>query len=573
MLQYDSAHRDSRLRAVRKFQALCLWFVLGAVPCQGLARESVRDAVGRQGMVVSTSPDGSDVGLAVLEQGGNAVDAAVATAFAMAVTHPAAGNIGGGGFMLIYPVDGRPPVVIDYRERAPRAATRDMFTERRSHDGHKVVGVPGTVRGLFVAHKAYGSLMWEELLEPAVALARDGFVISEGLARSLNAAVQRVTDFPEFRRVFGKHGGTEQWKAGDRLVQKDLAATLDRIRKHGHLGFYTGKTAKLLVDEMKRGGGLISHTDLEQYAAVVRRPIHTTFRGYDVYGPPPPSSGGICITQMLNVLENFDLKSMGRWSVGTNHLVVEAMRRAFCDRAKHLGDADFVSIPKHLTTKEYAKTLAMGIDRQRATPSESLASPIQLAGEGTETTHFSVIDKTGMAVANTYTLEMGFGSKVVVQGAGFLLNNEMGDFNWKPGVTNRRGRIGTAANEIRPAKRMLSSMTPVIAARDGKVVLVTGSPGGRTIINTVLCVTLNVLEFGMDIRSALDAPRLDQEWFPTRVMFGGAEDAKYADLVAKLRGMGHEVRGGRQGDANSILVKAGVFHGAADNRWGKAAGY
>jgi len=553
---------------------MCVWAVLGAAHCPAQARIGVRDATGQRGMVVSTSPEGSDVGLAILKRGGNAVDAAVATAFAMAVTHPAAGNIGGGGFMLIYPADGRPPGMIDYREKAPIAATRNMFINRTSHDGHKVVGVPGTVRGLWLAHQTYGSLEWAALVEPAVALARDGFHLSGGLARSLNGAVGRITDFPEFRRTYGKDGGKPTWKPGDRFIQADLAKTLDRIRVLGYKGFYSGETASLLIDEMKRGGGLITQADLDGYQAVIREPIHATFRGYDVYGPPPPSSGGICLTEMLNILEHFDLKSMERWSPETNHLIIETMRRAYCDRAKFLGDTDFVSIPPYLTSKAYAKKLASGIDRTRATPSESLAAPIQLADEGTETTHFSVIDRNGMAVSNTYTLERGFGSKVVVRGAGFLLNNEMGDFNWKPGVTDRHGRIGTPANEIRPAKRMLSSMTPVIASRHGKVVLVTGSPGGRTIINTVLCVTLNVLEFGMDLRPALDAPRLDQEWFPDRVTFGSSEeDVAYPDLVPKLRLLGHDVRIGHQGDANSILVKHGVIHGAADNRWGKASGF
>ena len=557
-----------------KHKAIPYLFVLGLIPALTpvFAQEDV--AVGQKGMVASVSPDASDVGLAILKKGGNAVDAAIATALAMAVTHPSAGNIGGGGFMMIHPGNGGAPFFIDYREKAPAAVEVDTFATTRSHLGHKIVGVPGTVAGLELAHKRFGSLPWKDLVAPAVKLAKDGFVMHAGLARSLNGQVRRNTDFPEFVRVFGKDGGKAEWQEGDRLVQPDLAATLSRIAEQGKDGFYIGETARLVEEEMKAGGGFITAADLAAYEAVLRSPIHTTFRGWDVYGPPPPSSGGICLAQMLNVLENFDLAKKGRWSLETMHIITETMRRAYADRAKHLGDPDFVEIPEHLTSKEYAKKLAASINLERATKSAAIAAPIELANEGNETTHFSVIDGDGMAVSNTYTLEQGFGSKVVVRGAGFLLNNEMGDFNWRPGVTNQRGTIGTKANQMAPGKRMLSSMTPTIVSKDGVVRLITGSPGGRTIINTALCVVLNVLEFDMDIRAAVDAPRMHHQWFPDSLRFEGANDPVYGDLVEALQAMGHTVQRTGQGDAHSILVNDGTFYGAADRRTrGKASGW
>ncbi len=533
-----------------------------------------RTTTSQQGMVVSVSAEGSDAGSEILRKGGNAVDAAVATALAMAVTHPSAGNIGGGGFMIVHPTDGSPPVMIDYRELAPKAATVDMYTENYSSIGPKVVGVPGTVRGLALAHKTFGKLSWQDVVMPAVKLAEEGFIMHDGLARSLNGTVARYAEqIPELARVYGKDGGEGEWQGGDRLILKDLGRTLRMIAEDGPDAFYLGEIADLLVAEMERSGGLITKADLRDYEAKIREPIHATFRGYDIYGPAPPSSGGICLAMMLNILENFDLKAQGRYSTKTMHLIIESMRRAYSDRAKYLGDQDFVDIPSHLTTKEYAKELAASIDLELATPSVDLAPPIKLAGEGEETTHFSVVDSTGMMVSNTYTLEQGYGSKVVVGGAGFLLNNEMGDFNRNPGVTNTRGGIGTKPNLIEPGKRMLSSMTPVVVTKDGVPVLVTGSPGGRTIINTVLCVTLNVLEFDMNVRDAVDAPRMDHEWFPNRIRFGGANDPEHQAMVEALRAMGHDIVPGGQGDANSIQIIDGVFYGAADGSRGKASGY
>jgi gamma-glutamyltranspeptidase/glutathione hydrolase len=540
-------------------------------------RSNTRPVEARHGMVVSVSAPASQVGVDILKRGGSAVDAAVATAFALAVTYPAAGNIGGGGFMLVYPGHGAEPVVIEYRETAPAAATATMFRKDDSWFGHKPVGVPGTVRGLALAHQRYGKLPWKDVLAPAVQLARKGFVIDAQLAASLNWVVATSDDFPELQRVFGKPGNAQDpasWQAGDRLVQPELAKTLRRIAADGPDAFYRGPIADQIVGEMRRGGGLITKSDLEGYRAVVRAPVHGTYRGYDVYAPPPPSSGGTCLVEMLNILENFDLHKQGRWSPATLHLMIEAMRRAYCDRARHLGDPAFTKVPAHLTSKEYARKLARGIDPHRATRSEDLAPDLALAREGDSTTHFSVIDGDGMAVANTFTLERSYGSRVVVRGAGFLLNDEMIDFNWRPGVTDRTGAIGTKPNQVAGGKRMLSSQTPTVVARDGKAVLVTGSPGSRTIINTVLCMMVNVVDFHMDIRAAVDAPRLHHQWFPDEVHFEGVGD--YPEVVSRLRAMGHRVIGVRQGDAHSIWIdpRTGRYYGAADHRIsGKALGY
>ena len=535
-------------------------------------------AEGRQGMVVSVSGIASEAGRDVLRAGGNAVDAAVATSFALAVTWPEAGNLGGGGFMLVYPSGGKDPAVVDYRETAPAAATRDMFAGPKAASSYLMAGTPGTVRGLFLAHQRYGKRPWKSLVAPAVRLADEGFTVHAELARSLNGVLKKYgAEFPELRRVYGKGDGTP-WHEGDRLVLKDLAGTLRRIADDGADGFYKGPTAERIAAEMKSGGGLITTADLAAYEARVRVPVHTTYRGYDVYGPPPPSSGGTALVEMLNILEPFELRKHGRWSPETLHLMTEAMRRAYRDRARYLGDPDFVKVPAFLTTKEYAAKLGREIDRERATPSVNLAKEIPLVTEGTQTTHFSVEDRDGMAVSTTTTLEDSFGGRIVVRGAGFLLNNEMGDFNPRPGVTTRAGLIGTPANQVAPGKRMLSSMTPVVVARDGKAVLVTGSPGGRTIINTVFCVVLNVLEFDMPLREAVDAPRTHHQWFPDVLHAEPALYQEYPDALAALRRMGHTVaaRPARQGDAHSIQVdpRTGVRTGAADRRLnGRAAGY
>jgi gamma-glutamyltranspeptidase/glutathione hydrolase len=527
----------------------------------------------RSGAVVSVSAPGSEAGLAILQQGGTAVDAAVATAFALAVTHPAAGNLGGGGFMVVYPPGGE-PAVIDYRETAPAAAHKAMFKKGDSDFGHRVVGVPGTVRGLARAHQKFGKLPWKDVIRPAIALAEKGFVLDAHHAKSLNEVLAKAKDFAELQRVYAKPDG-KPWAAGDRFVQPDLAGTLRLIAEQGEGAFYTGPIAEQIVAEMKAGGGLITKDDLAGYQAVERKAVHGTYRGYDVYATPPPSSGGVCLVEMLNILETFELKKYGRFSAETMHLLAEAMRRAFCDRARFLGDPAFTKNPTYLTSRDYARQLAKAIDPARATRSEDLAPDLPVADGGDSTTHFSVIDKSGLAVANTYTLEHSYGSRVVVRGAGFLLNNEMLDFNRWPGVTTKGGVIGTEPNLIAPGKRMLSSQTPTILARDGKAVLITGSPGSRTIINTVLCVVVNVVDYGMPLQEAVDAPRQHHQWLPDELKLEGLP--KLRDAADRLRAMGHTVAGARtQGDAHSIWVnpKTGGYVGAADKRLsGKAAGY
>jgi gamma-glutamyltranspeptidase/glutathione hydrolase len=544
------------------------------------ASEPPRGVEARNGMVVCASPPAADVGVSVLKAGGNAVDAAVATAFAMAVTYPVAGNIGGGGLMLVHPpttrsVGATRPTCFEFRETAPAAATPDMFSKGYDPYGHKVVGVPGTVRGLELAHKRFGKLTWKQLLEPAIRLAADGFSLESWSASSLNTLVAGSPDNAELRRVFGKPDGG-LWEPGDRLVQPDLARTLRLIADNGPDAFYTGAIADLVAGEMRAGGGLITRADLAAYKAVEREPVHTTYRGCDVYAPPPPSAGGTSLVEVLNMLETLELKKHGRWDAETLHLMAEAMRRAFRDRAKYLGDPAFTDIPAKLTTKDYARSLAATIDPKHATPSVDIADGIALdAEEGDNTTHFSIIDKDGLAVANTYTLENSYGSRIVVRGAGFLLNNEMTDFNMKPGATTRRGSIGTAPNRIAPGKRMLSSQTPTILSRNGKVFLITGSPGSRTIPNTVLCVVVNVLDFDMDIQSAVDAPRIHHPWLPDELRM--EKIRLHPEAVERLRAMGHRVSGERQqGDAHSIQVdpELGVYRAAADRRiMGKAAGY
>jgi len=522
----------------------------------------------KRGMVVCVSPPAAEVGVGVLRRGGNAVDAATAVALAMAVTFPEAGNIGGGGFMLVKPASTKDePVCFDYRETAPNSCRADTFVDETSQLGPKTVGVPGTLRGLELAHGRFGKLPWRELVLPAVALARDGFALDPGTAQALNGLIAKhAAIFPEFARVFRKSDGTA-WEAGDVLRQPDLATTLQRVADHGPEDFYSGRTAELIVDEMKRGGGFITPNDLRGYRAVVRRPIHGVYRGYDVYSSPPPSSGGTAIVTMLNILERYPLREYGRYDPRTLHLLTEAMRRAYADRALHLGDPDFTTIPADLTTKTHAADLAKSIESARATPSAAVAPEVELADEGKSTTHFSVIDADGMAVANTYTLQNSYGSLVVVAGGGFLLNNEMTDFNWRPGVTDRQGRIGTPANVVAPGKRMVSSQSPTIVVRDGNAILVTGSPGGRTIPNTVLNVLINVLDFEMEVDEAVAAPRSHHQWFPDVLKLEALSD-KDAGSLATLRAWGHAIdpRFGRQGDAHSILIRNGRVTGAADTR-------
>jgi gamma-glutamyltranspeptidase/glutathione hydrolase len=441
------------------------------------------------GMVVSASGYASDVGREVLERGGNAVDAAIATGFALSVTHPAAGNIGGGGFMVIRFPDGR-ATAIDFREKAPLAASPEMFLDEegeysfdRHHNSHLAVGVPGTVAGFSMAHTRYGTGSWSDLVDPAVRLADQGFEISEGLAGGLEYLIGRAErqGYEGTIDAYSRLG--VPYAAGDTIRLADLASSLARIRDEGRDGFYRGTTARLVAEEMARNGGLITEEDLARYQAVEREPIRGTYRGYDVISMPPPSSGGTALVQMLNILEGYDLRAMHHNSAEYLHHLAETMRRAYLDRARYLADTDFVDVPiERLTSKAYASELRASISDRYASRSDSV--DVSLPYESPQTTHYSVVDASGMAVAVTYTLEAGYGSAIVVPGAGFLLNNEMGDFNASPGVTNSRGLIGTQPNLARPEKRMLSSMTPTIVARDGELVAVLGTPGGRTIINS-----------------------------------------------------------------------------------------
>lgn len=522
------------------------------------------------GMVVSASGIASQVGADVLARGGNAVDAAIATGFALAVTHPTAGNIGGGGFMVVRFPDGS-TTAIDFREKAPAAAHPEMWLDDEGnysyemhHESHLAVGVPGTVAGFWMAHGKYGSEGWTGLVDPAVDLAADGFVLTDNLAGSLERMLPRFERYPATVAAFSD-GGTA-YQPGEVLRQGDLAGSLARIRDHGRDGFYQGETARLLAQEMARGGGLITEADLAAYEAVERAPVTGTYKGYDIISMPPPSSGGVAMVQMLNMLEGYDLRAMGHNSTAYVHTLVEAMRRAYLDRARHLADPDFHDVPvDRLTSKEYARQLRASIDPRHASVSDSVDAA--WAPESMETTHYSVVDADGMAVSVTYTLEYGYGSRIVVPGAGFLLNNEMGDFNAEPGVTNSGGLIGTEPNLARPQQRMLSSMTPTIIARDGELVAVIGSPGGRTIINSVMQVFLNIAEFEMGAQEAVNAHRLHHQWLPDRVRIedGGLDEAD----AAQLRAMGHtvDVRG-RQGSTQVIVIDpaTGDRLGAADRR-------
>ena len=541
---------------------------LVAAAAQGAAAGEQTRARGKNGVVVSVSPEASAAGLEILRQGGNAVDAAIAVGFALAVTFPAAGNIGGGGFMMVYEPISAQVYTVEYRETAPRAATYERmkgFTARSR--GHRSVGVPGTVRGFALAHQRFGSLPWKRLLEPAIRLADEGFTVREPLARSLNAVLARPDVSPEMKRVYARPDG-KPWQDGDRLRLPDLARTLRILAKQGPNAFYTGPIADLILEEMARGGGLITAADLAAYRAHLRPPIRVSYRGYEVYGPPPPSSGGIVLGQMLKIVEPFELRTRGRWDPETLHIMVEAMRRAYLDRARYLGDADFVRVPvRRLLHPAYLKRLADSIDLNRATPSERLGADILTPDEPKHTTHFVVADRSGFAVSNTYTLQDSYGSLVVVRGGGFLLNNEMTDFNWTPGRTDAAGNIGTPANRLEPGKRMLSSQTPVIVLRNRRPYLLTGSPGGRTIINTSFQVTLNVLEFGMSLRQAVDAPRMHHQWMPDRIVYERSDHFEKARK--QLEAMGHRlVPVPRIGDAHSALIdpRSGQFVGEADRR-------
>jgi gamma-glutamyltranspeptidase/glutathione hydrolase len=542
------------------------------------ARSEEQTGAYAKAAVASVDPIASSVGVDILKRGGNAVDAAVATGLALAVTWPGAGNLGGGGFMLIYLAKKGEAIAIDYRETAPEKATPRMFLNdkgevdsNKSGVGYLVVGVPGTVKGLWEASRRYGKLDWRTLVEPAVKLARDGFMVDEVLARSLRSQASEMDAFPEFGRVFRKADGS-YYQAGETLRQPDLALTLKLIHDNGPNGFYRGDVAKKFVDDVQANGGIITLKDLANYEAKVRAPLHSTYRGYEVIGMPPSSSGGTTVIQMLNILEAYDLGSMKRRDASTIHLLAETMRIGFYTRAKYLGDTDFVKVDlPRLTSKPFADSLRPNINAQHATSSISLGKDIITRGEGSNTTHFSVVDADGNAVANTYTLEDLYGSRVIAKGTGFLLNNEMHDFNMNPGVTDTKGLIGTNPNLIQPGKRMLSSMSPTIVLKDKKPFLVTGSPGGRTIINTVLQVIVNVIDFKMDVQAAVDEPRIHHQWLPDVISL----ERRLEPVGPLLNAMGDQTRlVSTQGDSHSILINQDKKFVGVDHRTrGGAAGY
>ena len=532
---------------------------------------------GPAGMVASQNYLSSEVGAEILEAGGNAVDAAVAVGFSLAVTLPRAGNLGGGGFMLIHDTASGTDVAIDYREMAPIGATRDMYLDENgdvdnelARFSHLSSGVPGTVAGLYKAHSEFGRLPWKRLLQPAIQQAREGVTMTYDLAGLLRARRDRLCMDAAACGYFYKDGGVP-YEPGELWVQEDLAATLERIADDGPAGFYAGETARLIAAEMARGGGLVDERSLAAYKPAVREPVRGTYRGYEIITMPPPSSGGVHIIQMLNILENFPVAELGAGSADNVHLLAEAARLAYADRSLYLGDPDFVEVPVGwLTSKAYAKQLAETIDMKVARKSEDVAPGVVPVPESPDTTHFSVIDDEGIIVSNTYTLNFSYGSAIAVDGAGFLLNNEMDDFAAKTGVPNAYGLLGGDANSIAAGKRPLSSMTPTIVLKDGEPWFATGSPGGSRIITTVLQVVVNAIDHGMNLAEASAAPRMHHQWYPDVLQL---EPGFSPDTIKLLTERGHDVRRSNytMGSVQSVGFRDGVYRGASDTRRPNAA--
>jgi gamma-glutamyltranspeptidase/glutathione hydrolase len=551
---------------------LCL--LLLALLAAAFAREPVR---ARRAMVVTQEPHATEVALRVLQAGGNAIDAAVAAGFALAVTLPSAGNLGGGGFLLVRFADGK-TAFLDFRERAPEAASRNMYLDaagnptRDSMVGWRAAGVPGTVRGLELAHRKWGTKPWRQLLDPAVQLASGGFEVSYHFSRSLASAADLLGQFPESRRIFLKEGA--QFEPGERLRQPELAATLRRIQRFGARDFYEGETAQIFAAQMKQHGGLITLDDLRNYQVSERTPLTGRYRGLDVITAPPPSSGGVGILQMMGVLEGTEYFRHGAGSAAAIHFVAETMRRYYADRSQHVADPDFFRVPlTSLLQPSYLAALRQSIHPERATPSSEVQPGAFTADrESAETTHFSIVDPQGNAVALTYTINGSYGNGVTVPKLGFLLNNEMDDFAVKPGVPNMFGLLQGEANAIQPRKRPLSSMTPTILVRDGKLYMVIGAPGGSRIINGVLQAILNVVDFKMNMQEAIDFPRFHHQWQPDKLML---ESGFSPDTIALLKSRGHQIDSIRNvALVESILVDGGWLQGASDGRAnGKAAGY
>lgn len=542
--------------------------------------ETVRPVAAKNGMVVAQEKIAAQIGRDVLARGGNAVDAAVATGFTMAVTYPRAGNIGGGGFMMIHLANGNEDIAIDYRESAPSAATRDMFLGddgkpdiRKSRDSALGIGVPGTVAGLTLALEKYGSGKFKlaDLLAPAIALARDGFVIADDTADTLPDWYRRMAKWPSSQKIFSRADGTSL-QPGDRLIQGDLATTLEAISAQGVSGFYDGAVAEKLAAGIQAAGGIITREDLKAYQPIIRAPMRGTYRGFDIVSMPLPSSGGTVLIETLNILEGYKLREMGAGSADTLHVSIEAMKRAYADRARYLGDPAYVNAPTfQLIGKDYAARQRATIDMTKATAwGEATATAPR---EGSNTTHFSVVDSAGNAVSNTYTLNFSYGIGLVADGTGVLLNNELDDFTAAPGASNAYGLVGFEANLPGPGKRPLSSMTPTIVLKDGKAVLVTGSPGGSRIISAVLQVLINAIDFDMNIAAAVSTPRLHHQWLPDEVR---VEHGFPEATLAALRERGHRViEPLGQTSANSIAVTPEGLLGAPDprTRGAEAAGY
>lgn len=530
-----------------------------------------KKAEGIHGAVVSAHPLASRAGLSILQQGGNAIDAAIATQLALAVVYPGAGNIGGGGFMVAHLAKGN-NIALDFREKAPAAATRDMYLDAAgnprtdlSQNGHLASGVPGTIAGLFAELK-YGKLPMAKLIQPAIDLAEKGFVITEAEARGLNYTRAAFIKYNTVQPVFVKEG---DWKAGDTLVQQDLARTLRLIRDKGAKGFYEGETAELIVAEMQRGKGIITAKDLKDYAAKEREPAIFNYKGYEVVTMPLPSSGGVILQQMMKLVEDQPLKAYGFGSVKAVHLMTEAERLAYADRAKYLGDRDYYSVPvKTLTSKTYLQQRAALIDPDKAGSSKDIQAGV-LSPASEETTHLDVYDGEGNAVSITTTLNGGYGSRVVVAGAGFLLNNEMDDFSVKPGVPNMYGAVGAEANAIAPGKRMLSSMTPTLVLDKGKVYLVAGTPGGTTITTSVFQTLMDILEFGLSAEDAVNKPKFHHQWLPDEIF---VEKTFPADTIEQLKKMGYTVtQRGTIGRTEVIKVSGNHIEAVGDGRGDDAA--
>jgi gamma-glutamyltranspeptidase/glutathione hydrolase len=576
-------------RAFSVFLSLALLLALIATPvsfhslppAQAESRAPVR---GRHGMVASVSEIASQIGVDVLKRGGNAVDAAVAVGLALAVVWPAAGNLGGGGFMMIRLANGK-ATAIDYREMGPAAAHRNVYLDEKgeyikesSTYGHKAAGVPGTVAGMAYALEKYGTMKWAEVAAPARKLAADGFLVWHQLELSLKGASKELSRYPETKRIFLRDG--RPYEAGEIFKQPELAAVFARMMKQGPREFYEGKTAELIVASMKRAGegkAWMTMEDLKNYKVVEREPLRTTYRGHEIISMPPPSSGGIALFEMLHMLEKFNLKEMGYGSSQATHVLVEAMRRAFADRAEFLGDTDFVKVPvKGLTSRSYAEKLAATINLDRASTSQEIRHGNPAPYESSETTHFTVVDKDGNVVSNTYTINDSFGNKITVEGAGFLLNNEMDDFAAKPGTPNAYGLIQSEANAVAARKRPLSAMTPTIVLKDGKLWFAVGSPGGPTIINTVTQIIVNIIDHGMQLQQAIDAPRVHHQWLPDEIRY--EPFGLVPDVIKKLQQMGHKLtdKPVRIGDAHGIMIEdqTNLRLGASDPRLnGRAIGY